>query len=255
MYKPVIMMVTYNRLELTKRTFEGALKNAGCNYNLIVVDNGSTDDSVEWICDNSKDIAYIDKCVVISTGKNKGIANGRNKCLKIMSTDFNDSDYLCTLDNDVILPDNWLKDCCDVLSSKHVGVLACGVNLECKPYSKAQIKLNDGRSICIQIKSRGNLGTACGVMHKRVFDKIGYFDMLETYAHEDALMYLRARLAFKGIVCYLGKDGEHIGVGENDSGEYREMKNEFWDKNMPVHNRLASLYMSGRKSLKVDFEE
>src|SRR5271157_2690321 len=44
-----VMMVTFNRLELTKRMFENFLKTTDSDYRLIVVDNGSVDGTVEWL--------------------------------------------------------------------------------------------------------------------------------------------------------------------------------------------------------------
>ena len=52
-----VMMVTYNRLPLTKQTFDTTLKNTGIDYNLIIVDNNSQDETVEYIrniCCNKK---------------------------------------------------------------------------------------------------------------------------------------------------------------------------------------------------------
>ena len=58
-----LMIVTYNRLELTKRTFEKALSNAGCSYNLIIVDNNSEDDTVFWLKENCKN-EYIKNIII-----------------------------------------------------------------------------------------------------------------------------------------------------------------------------------------------
>ena len=36
-----LMMVTYNRLELTKQTIDNIFKNTKHPYNLVIVDNGN----------------------------------------------------------------------------------------------------------------------------------------------------------------------------------------------------------------------
>ena len=42
------VFVTYNRLELTKRAIESYLETVSVPYNLILVDNDSTDGTIEW---------------------------------------------------------------------------------------------------------------------------------------------------------------------------------------------------------------
>ena len=44
-----IMMVTYNRLDLTKKTLEGLFKVTKYPFNLVVVDNASKDGTVEYL--------------------------------------------------------------------------------------------------------------------------------------------------------------------------------------------------------------
>ena len=54
---------------------------------------------------------------------------------------------------------------------------------------------------------------------------------------------------------YLEQNGIHLGVGEQDSGEYREMKNKYWDINMPIFQKNVRMYANGLKPLKCNFED
>ena len=246
-----LMIVTYNRLELTKRTFEKALSNAGCSYNLIIVDNNSEDDTVSWLKENCKN-EYIKNIIIKPLSVNKGICYGRNMGLKLYDENFN-TPYLCTLDNDVELPDNWLVNCCNVLQyNKNMG--ACGVNLENVKYPLVKVKSGNCQQ-GIQIKSTGNLGTACEVFPTEIRNKLGFFDFeLKQYSHEDALWGWRIRMLKKNL-CYLEEDGIHLGVGDLDSGEYREMKDKYWKLNMPIFERKIRLYANGLKALYCKFED
>lgn len=252
MVRTTMMMVTYNRLNLTKRTFETTLSNAGEDFNIIIIDNNSTDGTKEWLKENINKYKLIREYKIVELNDNKGIAYGRNMGLKTYDDNF-DTEYLCTLDNDVELPKNWLTDCGDVLkNNSKIG--ACGVNLEGVRYNKAFVKVKDeNRAIEIQIKPRGNLGTAAIVFVKDIHDRIGFFcnDYLQ-YAHEDSDYGARMRM-LKYMLVYLGKDGIHLGVGDEDSGEYREMKNKYWDLNMPIHDKNIRMYMSGLKSIYINF--
>lgn len=238
-----IMMVTYNRLNLTQKTFDTTLKNAGCKYNLIIIDNNSEDNTVKWLKENVPSLNLPYK--IICLNKNMGIAYGRNMGLKIDREHYS-SDYLCTLDNDVILPNNWLNKCIDVLKiNKQIG--ACGINLEGTKYPKTKIKLN-GIDEEIQIKPRGNLGTAAQVFRKEDSEKLGYFENYEAYGHEDAIWGYKLRMLGK-ILVYLGENGEHLGVDKEDSGEYREMKNKYWKINMVKFEKDIRDYANKKRSL------
>lgn len=64
--KILIVTMTYNRLEMTKK-YLGQLKDkAGCKFEHIVVDNGSSDGTPEWLKQNNYE--------VIPNVKNLGIA-------------------------------------------------------------------------------------------------------------------------------------------------------------------------------------
>lgn len=244
-----LMVVTYNRLDLTKRTFETTLNNTGCKFNLIIVDNNSTDGTIDWLKGYKND--NIENFVIHRLKENKGICYGRNMCLKLYSN-FN-TPYLCTLDNDVECGSNWLIDCCNVLEyNKMFG--CCGVNFETVSFPKTKVKAGNC-SIGIQIKPRGNLGTACEVFGKDVHDKIGFFNSeFKYYAHEDSDFGFRVR-CLKKQLCYLEEPGIHLGVGENDSGEYRAMKDEYWKKNMPIFERNVRMYANKQKSLYCGFDD
>lgn len=245
-------MVTYNRLNLTKKTFETTLSNAGEKFNLVIIDNRSNDETLEWLKSNIDKYDLIEDYKIIPLNENKGIAYGRNMGLYIYDKFYN-TDFLCTIDNDVNLPDNWLTDCCDVLKNNNK-ICACGVNLEVMRYNKAFVKVKgENRAIEIQIKARGNLGTAAMVFGKDTFEHIGYFCTdYKIYSHEDAT-YGWVMRYHKPMLVYLGKNGIHLGVGKEDEGEYREMKNKYWDLNMPIYNNNIRQYINGTKPIYTKF--
>lgn len=242
------MLVTYNRLNLTKLTFESTLLNTGMRYNLVVIDNNSSDDTVSYLNDFNSELILSKK--IVKLNENMGIAYGRNMGLKVMNDFYGDTDYCCTLDNDVVCPGNWLLDCCLVLdSSKVIG--ACGVNFEGTKLGSTTIKTSC-KNVDISIKPQGNLGTACMVFRKSTHDKIGYFEGYEKYGHEDALFGYKIR-QLKYNLAYLKTSGEHLGVGVEDSGEYRDMKNKYWDINMKKFQKDIRDVANGLKSLRTEF--
>jgi GT2 family glycosyltransferase len=86
MNRVAAITITFNRLELTKRTVESFNNKTGVDFHLFI-DNGSTDGTVEWLEDYNR----------IVLDNNIGIAaafyHGVNQLL--------DYDYILKLDNDV----------------------------------------------------------------------------------------------------------------------------------------------------------
>ena len=69
------------------------------NYEIIVVDNASSDNSVEFICSKYPDV------VLIQASKNLGFASGCNLGIKNSS-----GEYIVLLNNDTVVDKNWLKE-------------------------------------------------------------------------------------------------------------------------------------------------
>ena len=123
-------MVTYNRLDLTEKTLNSLLETTDVDFELIIVDNGSTDGTQEYLdnfCNNTDfniGSPHLKSSKILLNKENLGIAKARNQALKAAS-----GDWLCTLDNDVILPNGWLSQSIDILN-KNKNFASIGVNFE-----------------------------------------------------------------------------------------------------------------------------
>jgi len=241
-----LMMVTYNRLPLTKQTIDGLLKTTKRPFNLIIIDNGSQDGTKEYLSELSKNgYEYLQTVSVTFNDKNEGIAVARNQALQL--ADRFETIWYSTVDNDVLLPDNWLSDCIDVLKTNtQYGML--GVNFENSSYP-----LIKAGGYEFQNKPQGNLGTACTVFHKRFHQMLGFFNTeYGVYGEEDADLGMRARaIGFK--LGYLKENGVHLGDNENDVGEYRDFKTECHKRNLKQFSINASLYFNHKKPIYIPF--
>lgn len=242
-----LMMVTYNRLELTKQTIDALLnKDPGRDYALVVVDNGSSDGTVEWL--NTLQVKdRLKNIVVVKLPKNKGIAVGRNIALK--KADELGTKWYCTIDNDVEMPDGWLKECVDILDANK-GYGAIGVNMEVTPYP---IVTRGGFSF--QEKPQGNLGTACMVFKKQVHQMIGFFTTeYGMYGEEDADFGMRVRVAgFR--MGYIERMGTHLGADESEVGEYREFKTKQHADNLALFKQNCARYVQMTKPLFIPYKD
>jgi GT2 family glycosyltransferase len=241
-----IMCVTYNRLDMTQRTLKSLSKNTNVPYRLIIVDNGSTDGTADWL---TKLFPQNDYCIGYDYhihSENKGIAAGRNQGLRIAEK-YKD-DWLSTIDNDIEVPFGWLKDCIDILEANPQFVM--GVNMEDVRYPVVTL---NGKSF--QNKPQGNLGTACTVFPRKLHEKIGYFNTeYELYGEDDADFFFRARVAGYQMG-YIKEMGVHFGQGELDTGEYRDFKDVCRSKNLAKFIQNCRDYAGGRKANYIPFVE
>lgn len=241
-----IMMVTYNRLELTKRMLKTFFENTIGPYHLIIVDNGSTDGTQEWLkemIENNSAMIHLH-----FNSENKGIAVGRNQGLQLADKLVSDAEYLCTIDNDIEVHHDWLRQILDLI--KDNDRLAIGINFEGTDYP---LVTRNGKTF--QKKPDGNLGTACSVFHRNLHKKIGFFTLdYGLYGEEDADWYFRARMAGWEIG-YLPGRGSHFGEGELDVGEYREFKTKQHRDNLAKFQKNCYDYMSRIKPCFIPFND
>jgi GT2 family glycosyltransferase len=95
-----ILLLTYNNLESTKKCIEKLYSNTNSRFSLFILDNYSTDGTVEYL----KDLQY-DNIKVYFREDNLGIINGRNRLYELSQSD--DYKYLMFLDNDQFVQKGW----------------------------------------------------------------------------------------------------------------------------------------------------
>jgi GT2 family glycosyltransferase len=95
--KTSIVILTYNKLEFTRQCIESirGFTPPG-SYEMIVVDNHSTDGTVEWLCEQ-------DDIRVIANPENRGFPAGCNQGIGIAG-----GDNVLLLNNDTVVTPNWL---------------------------------------------------------------------------------------------------------------------------------------------------
>ncbi len=100
--KVAIIVVTWNNLELTRQCIDSVLRDdTWCAYELIVVDNASSDGTVEYL----RALAEKEPRVkIVLNGQNLGFAAANNIGLRAAR----DSEFVVLLNNDTVVPRGWL---------------------------------------------------------------------------------------------------------------------------------------------------
>lgn len=92
-----IVMLSWNAPQFTKMALESIRAHTSGEYEVIIVDNGSGAETVEWLRTLEEPVR------VIYNAKNRGFAGGNNQALAAAR-----GEYVVLLNNDVIVTDGWL---------------------------------------------------------------------------------------------------------------------------------------------------
>jgi len=109
-----IVIPSYNRGHIVGRAIESVLNQSYSDFEIIVVDDGSTDNTKEVVCQ------YMDSRIHYFFQENSGVSAARNTGSKLAK-----GDYLVFLDSDDYVNDNWLKDFFTELQPNLTDVVLC----------------------------------------------------------------------------------------------------------------------------------
>lgn len=176
-----VVVLSFNRPEYTANTLEAvATVNAGVDFELIVVDNGSDEEAVDLLQEWNKS-GLIDQLILLpenlgtSPGFNKGFARANR-----------DSQFLTKLDNDIlVLSENWLLEIIKVLTEeKDVGIAATDMVNHSALKQLPIITLPSGRTV--KDWSGFRAGGGGMTFRKTLYEQLGGFK--EVYPEDLKLM-------------------------------------------------------------------
>lgn len=110
-----VIIINYNGREFLESCFSSVLKTNYGKFEVIFVDNASTDDSVRYILENFVD----ERIVKIQNDKNYGVPGARNIGFKKARGEF-----LVFLDNDTKVDNEWLSELVKVFENDHTIAVA-----------------------------------------------------------------------------------------------------------------------------------
>ena len=105
-YKVSICILTMDQWDLTKKCLDSLEKTSWDEkIELVIVDNGSKDETVENLLQYQKNNNKIFDYTVLINSSNRGCTGGRNQACRIAK-----GEYIVIIDNDVeIIESTWLK--------------------------------------------------------------------------------------------------------------------------------------------------
>jgi GT2 family glycosyltransferase len=106
-----IIILNYNGKGLLKNCVDSVLKQTYQDFEVIILDNGSSDGSYEFLTANYSDISNIK---IIHINRNLGFAEGNNYALS-----FTQGEYIVLLNNDTVVDTNWLGELYYAITTIH----------------------------------------------------------------------------------------------------------------------------------------
>lgn len=183
MIKIAIVILNWNGKRYLEKFLPSILNNSNDDgYCVCVADNGSSDDSVEWISKHYPDVK------MIALDRNYGFAQGYSKALEQI-----DSEYFVLLNSDVEVTPHWLTPVIQIMDNDK-SIAAC----------MPKMKSYDNRELFEYAGAAGGFidnfgypfcrGRILNIIEK---DEGQYDDMREIFWASGACMFLRASAYFE----------------------------------------------------------
>lgn len=248
-----IVILCWNQLAYTKQCIESVLKNTKSNnYEIVVVNNGSTDGTYEYLNSLNKD-----NIKIINNSNNLGFSKGMNIGVKNSI-----GKYLILLNNDTWVSEGWDVALIDILKYKSNVYAVTPITNLCGNKAMVNIQhdnLYDYFDKILKLKPKllknfyiDSLGLFCGAFRRIEFIQMDYLD--ETYLNgwEDDDFYEKIDIINKKVMVTTDSVVYHYGsitVGANNYSNvnnknklYFEKK---WDKKWKCHHiNQTSIYNS-----------
>jgi len=228
------IVVNWNGKEYLQECLQSLRAQTFSDFEVILVDNGSTDGSVEYIQEN-----FFGWVRVLGNARNEGFSGGNNRGIRAAS-----GKYIVLLNNDAQADPCWLEELVKVAGENpRAGMLACKIYLQ----GGSKIIDNVGHLIYRDGLNRGrgrleaDLGqyekieevffpSGCAALYRReMLDEVGLFDE-DFFAYgDDTDLGLKGRLA--GWKClYVPKAVVHHRYSQS-SGAYSALKAFYVERN------------------------
>ena len=198
-----IVILTFNKISYTKKCIESIRKYTGKgSYEIIVVDNASTDGTISWLKEQSDIITIFNK-------DNLGFPKGCNQGIEIAQ-----GSEILLLNNDVIVTPKWLEQMLEALySSEKVGAVgpvtnyAPGQEITVTYQNEAEM-VSFASEVTEKFKNKWSQKTKligfCLLFKKSVLEEVGVLDELFSPGnYEDDDISFRILLAgYKLLLCH-----------------------------------------------------
>ncbi len=219
-----IVILNYNGVKYLQEFLPSVLATQYENYEVVVADNGSTDNSISFLQANFPSVK------LISSTTNEGFAGGYNWALKMIQ-----ADYYVLLNSDVAVTPNWISPMVDLLEQdknnaacqpkllsykqptlfEYAGAAGGWIDSFGYPFSRGRVF-----DVCEQDEKQYEdnaaifwASGAAMMIRSNIFHDLGGFDA-QFFAHQEEIdLCWRIQLAGYKIFCCPSAIVYHVGAG------------------------------------------
>lgn len=232
--KTSVVILTFNSLELNKRCIESVLGQLGVDDEIVVVDNGSQDETPEYLK------TLTDKRIKIFLNKtNLGFAAGCNQGARESS-----GDVLVFLNNDTEVHSGWLSGLKEGLRKRGIGISGsklvypdgriqhAGIVISSDLIPRHIYRLSDPEASFVnKERTFQSLTAASLAIRKDLFNKVGGFDEGYMNGLEDIdLCHRVTALGFKILYCPASVATHYESVAKDRFKHYFRNKERYLSK-------------------------
>jgi GT2 family glycosyltransferase len=176
-----LVIPVYNQLDYTRQCLDSIARYTDQPYELIVVDNASTDGTQEFL----RDV----KATIITNQHNLGCAKAWNQGVRASH-----GDVIGILNNDIVVTKGWIEGLLKFMEKADHGIVSPAAREEYLNYD-LDAYATEFTGLC-KDATRAELYGACLVIKRDVFDRVGLFDDTFVYGGcEDIDFIWRAQRA------------------------------------------------------------
>jgi len=225
-----IIIPTYNRANFLPRAIESVINQTYSEWELIIVDDGSTDNTKEVVKKYLTDrrIKYIKT-------KNKGAANARNVGALIAT-----KEWITFLDSDDQAYPNWIKSWAEIIMNKpKIGLLSSGCdiyrdNIKVKSQFPTQSKLF--KNLKFKITNGGSFA-----VKKEIFNKIKGYDIEFKANQHTELSYRLIPYLIKNNIKTISIDKSFIRINLHEGKRIRNDWNAVYQGTIKIIKKYKKL--------------
>jgi GT2 family glycosyltransferase len=245
-----IIILNYNGKKFLYDCLNSVLAQTFDDFEIILVDNGSTDGSADFVKENFTD----DRIEIVASEKNLGFAGGNNLGLR-----HSDGEYIVLLNNDTFVDKNWLLNLYETIKNNgEAGIVQSLVKTEGIPgkYYEKNGTLNLLGHNIMEVFEIGKDGTGeifqangCSmIIRKELVDSFGGLFLDEYFAYaEDSFISFKVKFAGLKILHTSKSIVKHLGSATTK--EYKSSYRTF----LQERNRLLNFLIFFSKSFRLKY--
>ncbi|MDE8332117.1 glycosyltransferase family A protein [Erysipelothrix rhusiopathiae] len=161
-----VVIPAYNARESISSTLDSVLNQTYKNFEIVIVDDGSTDDTLKLLYG----FAEANTNVIVLSQKNNGVSSARNKGIENIS-----GDYVLFLDSDDTIEKNYMEEMIEQAVLSDSSLVICSYNLITSS-GKQEVynKFNSKDPLIDYLLYRVRLQTSCFMINRSFLDKFRY---------------------------------------------------------------------------------